>query len=214
MNRKGRKHRHEDALEKEQKSRSNAQNIEKGDQQLGSLTVQQARLDPVALKPEDIRLLQNTVGNKEIDRLVGQPVQSQTSNVAPRSIIQLGRDPESEARLTRLWKVAHENPEGFTSFITGDIVPAMGFCVAYEETQNCFGEDGLARAYDIAQTQDGILGGWKDGGQYYFDSVQLVGDMDTAIKLAYRRHQLAFFNYGKHMPMSTNPLHEYWKTPP
>jgi hypothetical protein len=84
MDRKNRKHRHEDTLEKERTPRSKACNTESTKPQLDSVTIRQARSDPTALRPDEMRQLQNTVGNREVKRLLERPAQSQVDITVQR----------------------------------------------------------------------------------------------------------------------------------
>jgi len=96
----------------------------------------------------------------------------------------------------QIWEISRRNPGGFTRHTYGLDKPAAGFCVAYEDTQDCYGRDGLARALKHAQTHSQIIGGWFYTGnnRYYFDSVRVYSDIRAAIDAAIREKQIGLYN--------------------
>lgn len=105
----------------------------------------------------------------------------------------------------RIWQIAQRHPNGFTRYIYGLNRPVSGFCVAYLDTQNCFGRPGLSRALRHAQTHAQIIGGWRSGGQYYFDSVRVYHTRRAAIESAIRERQIGYFNLnGGYVPVMDN----------
>ncbi|MCJ7701877.1 MAG: hypothetical protein MUO62_09860 [Anaerolineales bacterium] len=83
--------------EKEHNPRIKTRGLEQSNQQLDPLTIQQARLDPKALKPDEVQHLQQTFGNLEVDRLLtphrsNQRLHRQTGNIlqapSPSQVIQ------------------------------------------------------------------------------------------------------------------------------
>ena len=66
-------------------------------------------------------------------------------------------------------KIAEQNPEGFTVDLTTLKRITKGISVAYIETQDSFGIEGLERVINHALGHDRKVGGWmnEDDGQYY-----------------------------------------------
>lgn len=94
--------------------------------------------------------------------------------------------------------VAAANPEGFTvNAFTGE-TPANGYCVALQETQNSFNEEGLKnvlRVIESGKTRAAFVGGWLDheSGKYYFDATVITNDLNEALTLAAANNQIAIF---------------------
>lgn len=91
--------------------------------------------------------------------------------------------------------IASENPFGFTinldlQFLTD------GFVVAYKETQNCFGIDGLKKVVEFSMINECAIGGWLDEetNLYYFDSCMILFDEELALEFAKQNEQIAFFD--------------------
>jgi len=85
----------------------------------------------------------------------------------------------------------------FTRYIdVNRSLPTTGFCVAYSATQNHFGRDGLNRAVAHARSHDKIVGGWfnRDDGRFYFDSVRIYQNRETAIQAAIRERQIGIYD--------------------
>lgn len=92
-------------------------------------------------------------------------------------------------------RIASENPEGFTiSTETLEHVKADAWVVAYKETQDSFGDQGLRKAFDFARDHQKVFGGWRSGGKYYFDASMLIADKEEAIRVAKENNQLAIYN--------------------
>lgn len=108
------------------------------------------------------------------------------------------------ASLNNVWAHSKKNPEGFTVELTADgfikpISRTSGFVVAYRETQNCFDLNGLQSVIRHAGNPNKgnkLVGGWynHENGRYYFDSVMIIKDLDTAIRVAKDHEQLAIFD--------------------
>ena len=66
-------------------------------------------------------------------------------------------------------EIAKKNPEGFTVDPTTLKRITKGISVAYIETQDSFGIEGLERVINHALGHDRKVGGWmnEDDGQYY-----------------------------------------------
>ena len=97
-----------------------------------------------------------------------------------------------------LLAIAANNADGFT--VAKDTLQPVvkGYSVALEATQNSFGNDGLANVLDYAGTDSRVnaIGGWynSDNGQFYFDATVVVNDLDEALELGRRNHQIAIFD--------------------
>jgi fructokinase len=74
------------------------------------------------------------------------------------------QDKNDERSMTNLFeaikKIAKENPEGFTVKIPDLEWVISGYVVAYCETQNCFGDEGLKKVIRHAEKHAKIAGGW------------------------------------------------------
>ena len=95
-----------------------------------------------------------------------------------------------------IMKIANENPDGFTIELTTLLKVEKGFSVAYKETQNCFGIDGLKRVIIHSESHGKVIGGWfnEDNNLYYFDSIMIVENEVEAIKLGIENEQIATFD--------------------
>jgi hypothetical protein len=98
----------------------------------------------------------------------------------------------------QIWQISLQNPAGFTRYTYGLNAPAQGYCVGYIDTQNCFGRYGLKRALAHAQTHSQVIGGWRHGGRYYFDSVRVYITENAAIEAAIRERQIGYFDLAGH----------------
>lgn len=94
----------------------------------------------------------------------------------------------------KLLLVASENPNGFTICLT-DFQPVLkGWAVALKETQNAFGRDGAEKVIKIAlEKTNAIVGGWKNGKDFYFDAVLIIEDEKEAIRHGIENEQIAIF---------------------
>jgi hypothetical protein len=97
-----------------------------------------------------------------------------------------------------LLAIAANNANGFT--VSKDTLKPVrkGYAVALEATQNSFGNDGLANVLTYADTDARVnaIGGWynSDNGQFYFDATVVVDDLNEALELGRRNHQIAIFD--------------------
>jgi len=105
--------------------------------------------------------------------------------------------------LTKGWRSGWDEIKGwpspaFTRRLDAKLTrPDLGFCVAYEETQNCFGMEGLKKAIIHAEDSgEGIVGGWyrQEDGKLYFDSVRLCGNLGNAVKFARLNEQYGIYD--------------------
>lgn len=98
--------------------------------------------------------------------------------------------------LQTIKEIANKNPDGFTVNLETFKPVTRGISVAYLETQDCFGDCGLAKVIEHAQKNGGTVGGWKneDNGKFYYGSVRIFDDLDEAIKFGKENEQIAIFD--------------------
>ena len=95
-------------------------------------------------------------------------------------------------------EIARQNPGGFTVDLTTLKKVTKGISVAYLETQNSFGDEGLKRVLEHAEKHEKIVGGWlnEDDGYFYYDSVKIYFDREEAIRAGRENEQIAIFDIG------------------
>lgn len=93
-------------------------------------------------------------------------------------------------------EIAKKNPDGFTVDLTTLKKVTGGISVAYLETQNCFGVEGLEKVLKHTVIHEKKVGGWKDddNGYFYFDSVKIFTNLDEAMKFGRENEQIAIFD--------------------
>lgn len=93
-------------------------------------------------------------------------------------------------------EIATSNPNGFTVKLPTLENVTKGFISAYEDTQNCFGNEGLEKVIDHATNHDNTIGGWlnEDDQQYYFDSCKVFENEKEAIEFGKENKQIAIFD--------------------
>ena len=93
-------------------------------------------------------------------------------------------------------EMANQNPLGFTVDLTTLKKVTGGISVAYLETQNSFGDEGLEKVLQHAMTHDKKVGGWldEDSGSFYFDSVRIFTNLEAAIQFGRENKQIAIFD--------------------
>lgn len=95
-------------------------------------------------------------------------------------------------------KIASENSDGFTIRLEDLKHVTRGIAVAYAETQNSFGNEGLIKVINHAKQNGKTVGGWLDyeSELYYFDSVKIFPNhmMKEAIEFAVENKQIAVFD--------------------
>jgi fructokinase len=93
-------------------------------------------------------------------------------------------------------KIAEQNPLGFTVDLTTFKKVTTGISVAYLETQDCFGDEGLKKVLKHALENEKKAGGWfnTDNSQYYFDSVKIFTDLEAAKRFGRENNQIAIFD--------------------
>ena len=86
----------------------------------------------------------------------------------------------------------------FTRYIDGCAsLPETGYCVAYRETQNKFGREGLNFAVQHARENNRIVGGWFNKGKFYFDSVRIYHNQSAAVNAARKNEQIGIYNLSR-----------------
>lgn len=90
---------------------------------------------------------------------------------------------------------AKEHPKGFTLNINTLEPVTKGISVAYRDTQNGFGREGIRAAIEHASEHWDIVGGWlAEDGRYYFDSIKVFDNMDKAVRFAEVGEQIAMYD--------------------
>ncbi len=111
-----------------------------------------------------------------------------------------------EANLAdQVWAFAQGRPEGFTLDLATMTEPSEGVAVSYGETQGSNTRESILAVVRHALSHDGCVGGWKDGGEYWFDSVRLFPEdsLATAMLFARANAQKAVYviSSGKEIPV-------------
>jgi len=102
-----------------------------------------------------------------------------------------------ETLVDKVWDVAENNPNGFTISLNFEM-PKKGFVVAYKETQNSFGKEGLERCLKHSIQNKGFVGGWRNQkNQLQFDSVAIIDDINEAIDLGRAQNQISIWYLNK-----------------
>ena len=92
--------------------------------------------------------------------------------------------------------IAEQNPLGFTVDLTTLKKVTKGISVAYIETQDSFGQDGLKRVLQHALGHEKKIGGWlnEEDGNFYFDSIRIFTDLEKAKRFGRENKQIAIFD--------------------
>ena len=100
--------------------------------------------------------------------------------------------------LEAIQQIAEQNPEGFTVDLTTLKKVTKGISVAYLETQNSFGDEGLKRVLEHAERYEKTVGGWlnEDDGYFYYDPVKIYLNREEAIRAGRENKQIAIFDLG------------------
>ena len=98
--------------------------------------------------------------------------------------------------ISEILKIANQNPYGFTFNLKTKRFVKFGYSVAYKETQNSFGVEGLEKALKHALENDGIIGGWlnSENEKFYFDSIKIFKSKTDALEFARKNKQIAIFD--------------------
>ena len=93
-------------------------------------------------------------------------------------------------------KIADANPDGFTVDLTTLKKVTKGISVAYLETQDSFGEEGLKRVLNHAEMHENKVGGWlnEENQEFYFDSVRVFTNLEEAKRFGRENKQIAIFD--------------------
>lgn len=96
-------------------------------------------------------------------------------------------------------EIAEANPDGFTVDLTTLKKVTKGISVAYIDTQDCFGEEGLKRVLNHALMHEKRVGGWlnEENQAFYFDSVKIFTDLEKAKQFGRDNKQIAIFDIGQ-----------------
>jgi hypothetical protein len=98
-----------------------------------------------------------------------------------------------EDLIKRIKQIAKENPEGFTISLQTFEHIKSGWVVALKETQNSFGDEGLKKVIEVSLRTSYMMGGWKEGKNFYWDSVLILEDKSEAIRLGIENEQIAIY---------------------
>ena len=92
-------------------------------------------------------------------------------------------------------RIAKRNPEGYTVDKKRKAI-SDGYSIAVKETQDSHGIRGLMRTTYHSLRHGLNFGGWLDTatGRYYYDSVVIEYDEDTAIAKGLKNEQIAIYN--------------------
>ena len=92
--------------------------------------------------------------------------------------------------------IAEENPDGFTVRIPELTWVTEGYIVAYLDTQDCFGDEGLKKVILHAEKHGRIVGGWlnSENEMFYFDSSRNFENLDDAVRFGRENKQIAIFD--------------------
>jgi fructokinase len=90
--------------------------------------------------------------------------------------------------------IAEQNPNGFTVDLTTLKKVTGGISVAFLETQNSFGDQGLKRVLKHALAHEKTVGGWLEESAFYYDSVRIFTDLEAAKRFGIENGQIAIFD--------------------
>lgn len=101
-----------------------------------------------------------------------------------------------EHLISAILEIAKANPEGFTVDLTTLKKVTKGISVAYIETQDSFGEEGLRRVLSHALSHEKKVGGWlnEENEQFYFDSIRIFTNLEEAKRFGRENKQIAIFD--------------------
>ena len=101
--------------------------------------------------------------------------------------------------LEAIEEIAKQSPDGFTVDLTTLKKVTKGISVAYLETQDSFGEEGLERVLNHALVHEKKVGGWlnEENEQFYFDSVRIFTNLEEAKQFGRENKQIAIFDIKK-----------------
>jgi hypothetical protein len=99
-----------------------------------------------------------------------------------------------ENLIQKIKEIAANNELGFTITLPACEFVKSGYVVAMLETQNSFGDEGLAAVIAKSTATTGVMGGWSEGGLFYWDAVYLLTERAAAIELGRQNEQIAIYN--------------------
>lgn len=101
-----------------------------------------------------------------------------------------------EHLISAILEIAKANPEGFTVDLTTLKKVTKDISVAYIETQDSFGEEGLRRVLNHALSHEKKVGGWlnEENNEFYFDSIRIFTDLEEAKRFGRENKQIAIFD--------------------
>lgn len=104
-----------------------------------------------------------------------------------------------EQLIAAILEIAKANPTGFTVDLTTLKKVTKGISVAYLETQDSFGEEGLGRVLNHALAHEKKVGGWlnEENNQFYFDSIRIFTNLEEAKRFGRENKQIAIFDLKK-----------------
>lgn len=92
-------------------------------------------------------------------------------------------------------RTIHMNPQGFTLDLSTGRLVRFGYIVAYEETQDSYGDDGLKRCLHHAFAHDWVIGMWvNDKGERQYDSCKVFRSKSKAIEFGRLNNQIAIWD--------------------
>jgi hypothetical protein len=98
-----------------------------------------------------------------------------------------------EDLIKQIKQIAKENPKGFTISLHDLNHVKKGWIVALKETQNSFGDQGLRKVIEASKKTSYLMGGWKEGKLFYYDSVMVFEDKAKAIEAGIENEQIAIY---------------------
>ncbi len=102
-----------------------------------------------------------------------------------------------ENLIEKLKEIAKENPAGFTVYLKDLSFVKEGWSVALKETQNSFGDEGLKKVIAVASEKTGIVGGWNEQGELWWDAVMIFDNEADATKAGMENEQIAIFHINE-----------------
>lgn len=107
--------------------------------------------------------------------------------------------------LVALAAIAIANKDGFTVNAANLQPVKSGYAVAFAETQNSFGLEGLVNVikYVSEHPEINAFGGWynNENNMYYFDATVIVEDLAAAIELGRMHKQIAIYDLTNNLPI-------------
>jgi len=95
----------------------------------------------------------------------------------------------------KVWRIAKQNPKGFTVTLPDCAPVRTGWCIGHKETQYSFGRKGLQKVIEHSLMTTKVIGGRKGyDGRYYFDTVIIEHDAAAALDLKDEHQQRAIYH--------------------